>query len=277
MELIFNAKSFGGEQRVYRHRSSATGTDMAFSVFLPREALDGFACPTLVYLSGLACSWENVTVKGMAQFHAAKHGMIFVAPDTSPRGELVADDDNDAIGIGAGFYINATNEPWSAHYQMERYIAEELPDLLVDSLPVDEDALGVTGHSMGGHGALTLAMKYPGLFHSLSAFAPISNPTACKWGRQAFETYLGDDETQWLAHDASALMLSEGWDADILIDQGMADPYWEEQLRPWAFEAACRQTGTDLTLRLQGGYDHSYYFVSTFMADHIAWHAERLE
>ena len=277
MEQIFSTKSFGGEQRVYRHKSGVTGTDMEFAVFLPREALEGFACPTLFYLSGLTCTWENVTIKGSPQMHAAEHGLIFVAPDTSPRGETIADDERDNVGLGAGFYINATEEPWAAHYRMEDYLADELPSLLIDALPLDEDAFGITGHSMGGHGALTLAMKYPGLFHSVSAFAPITNPVNCPWGRVAFETYLGDKETEWSEHDACHLAVSEGWEGDILIDQGLSDPFLEEQLKPWAFEAACRRAGLDLTLRMQGGYDHSYYFVSTFLGDHMEWHSDRLE
>ena len=277
MELIEKAKSFGGEQRVYRHASSATGTDMEFGVFLPREALDGFACPALFYLSGLTCTWENVTTKGAPQMHAANHGMIFVAPDTSPRGDFVADEDSFDLGQGAGFYVNASEQPWADHFQMERYIAEELPELLLSALPLDEDAIGVTGHSMGGHGALTLAMKYPGLFHSVSAFAPITNPVNCPWGRKAFETYLGADENRWQDHDACMLALKAGWDGDILVDQGLADQFLTEQLKPWAFEEACRAAHIDLTLRMQGGYDHSYYFVSSFLADHMSWHADRLE
>ncbi|WP_319532779.1 S-formylglutathione hydrolase [uncultured Cohaesibacter sp.] len=277
MEQIQSMKSFGGEQRVYRHKSSVTGTDMEFAVFLPREALDGYFCPTLFYLSGLTCTWENVTTKGCPQMHAAKHGMIFVAPDTSPRGEEVANDPAYDLGQAASFYLNATEKPWAAHFQMESYLTEELPALLFDALPVDEDALGVTGHSMGGHGALTLAMRHPSLFHSVSAFAPITNPVDCPWGQKAFEAYLGSDQSKWAAHDACALVAEKGWDGDILIDQGLSDDFLENQLKPWAFEAACRKAGVDLTLRLHGGYDHSYYFISSFLADHMAWHADRLE
>ena len=277
MELVSSTKAFGGEQRVYRHKSRATGTDMEFAVFLPREALEGFVCPSLFYLSGLTCNWENVTTKGSPQMHAAKHGMIFVAPDTSPRGDKVANDESYSLGQGAGFYINATQDPWAAHYQMEDYLCKELPTLLVDALPLDEDALGITGHSMGGHGALSLAMKHPDLFHSVSAFAPIVNPLNCPWGRKAFELYLGEDESLWAAHDSCSLVLSKGWDGAILIDQGTADKFLEEELKPWSFEAACRKAGVDLTLRMQGGYDHSYYFVSSFLGDHMAWHADRLD
>lgn len=277
MEQVSSTKCFGGEQRVYRHKSKATGTDMEFAVFLPREALDGFYCPSLLYLSGLTCTWENVTTKGLPQMHAAKHGMIFIAPDTSPRGEGVANDDGYDLGQAASFYLNATEEPWAPHFQMENYLTNELPDLLFDALPVDEEALGITGHSMGGHGALTLAMRHPDLFHSVSAFAPITNPMDCPWGQKAFAAYLGSDESKWAEHDACALIKSAGWEGDILIDQGLADTFLAEQLKPWAFEAACREVGVDLTLRLQGGYDHSYYFIASFMADHFAWHADRLE
>lgn len=277
MEMISSVKCFGGEQRVYRHASTSTGTDMEFAVFLPREALDGFVCPTLFYLSGLTCTWENVMTKGFPQMHAAEHGMIFVAPDTSPRGEDVANDEGYDLGQGAGFYLNATQQPWAQHYRMEDYITKELPALLLESLPVDEDAIGITGHSMGGHGALTLAIKNPNLFHSVSAFAPIVNPMDCPWGEKAFAAYLGEDEGQRALYDACALIKEHGWEGDILVDQGMADSFLEEQLKPWAFEAACREAEVDLTLRLQGGYDHSYYFISTFLADHMAWHAARLD
>ena len=277
MELISKSKSFGGEQRVYRHKSRATGTDMDFAVFMPREALEGYYCPTLFYLSGLTCTWENVTTKGMPQLHAAKHGMIFVAPDTSPRGEVVANDDAYDLGQGAGFYLNATQDPWAKHFQMEDYVAEELPELLIDALPVDEEAIGVTGHSMGGHGALTLAMRHPTLFHSVSAFAPIANPMNCPWGEKAFSTYLGSNRDAWAQHDACSLVEQLGWEGDILIDQGLGDQFLDEQLKPWAFEAACRKAGVDLTLRLHGGYDHSYYFISSFLADHMAWHKDRLD
>nr|WP_321460814.1 S-formylglutathione hydrolase [uncultured Cohaesibacter sp.] len=277
MKLISKAKAFGGEQRVYRHQSKVTGTEMECAVFMPRQALEGFLCPTLFYLSGLTCSWEEVTMQGVPQMHAAKHGMIFVAPDTSPRGDNVADDSAYDLGQAASFYLNASEQPWADHYQMEDYLTSELPALLVDALPVDEDAIGICGHSMGGHGALTLALRHPSVFHSVSAFAPITNPCACPWGRKAFEVYLGADESLWEAHDACALVGTAGWKGDILIDQGLADEYLEEQLKPWAFEKACREAGVDLTLRLHGGYDHYYHFIASFMADHMEWHALRLE
>ncbi|WP_321447644.1 S-formylglutathione hydrolase [uncultured Cohaesibacter sp.] len=277
MKLISKAKAFGGEQRLYRHQSKVTGTEMEFSVFLPREALEGFVCPTLFYLSGLTCSWEEVVTQGLPQMHAAKHGLIFVAPDTSPRGDNVADDDAYDLGQSASFYLDATEEPWSDHFKMETYLTSELPKLLMGALPVDEDAMGITGHSMGGHGALTLALRHPTLFHSVSALAPITNPVACLWGRKAFEAYLGDEEAHWDDHDACALIAKLGWEGQILIDQGLADEYLEDQLKPWAFEKACRLANVDLTMRLHGGYDHYYHFIASFMANHIEWHAKRLE
>lgn len=276
LDLISSARAFGGEQRVYRHASAATGTDMEFAAFLPAEALRGEACPTLFYLSGLTCTWENATTKAGYQRLAAEYGLILIAPDTSPRGEGVANDAAYDLGQGAGFYIDATEAPWAPHFAMESYVAHELFDLVSAELPVWEGAVGVTGHSMGGHGALTLAMKHPDRFRSVSAFAPIVNPLDCPWGEKAFTAYLGADRAAWAAHDACHLVEHAGWSGDILIDQGTADGFLEEQLKPWAFERACRKAGVDLTLRMQGGYDHSYYFISTFLADHVAWHAARL-
>lgn len=276
LDLISSARAFGGEQRVYRHASAATGTDMEFAAFLPAEALRGEACPTLFYLSGLTCTWENATTKAGYQRLAAEYGLILVAPDTSPRGEGVANDAAYDLGQGAGFYVDATEAPWAPHFAMESYVARELFDLVAAELPVWEGAVGVTGHSMGGHGALTLAMKHPDRFRSVSAFAPIVNPLECPWGEKAFTAYLGADRAAWAAHDACHLVKQAGWTGDILIDQGTADGFLEEQLKPWNFERACREAGVDLTLRMQGGYDHSYYFISTFLADHVAWHAARL-
>lgn len=276
LDLISSARAFGGEQRVYRHASAATGTDMEFAAFLPAEALRGEACPTLFYLSGLTCTWENATTKAGYQRLAAEYGLILVAPDTSPRGEGVANDAAYDLGQGAGFYVDATEAPWAPHFAMESYVARELFDLVAAELPVWEGAVGITGHSMGGHGALTLAMKHPDRFRSVSAFAPIVNPLECPWGEKAFTAYLGADRTAWAAHDACHLVKQAGWTGDILIDQGTADGFLEEQLKPWNFERACREAGVDLTLRMQGGYDHSYYFISTFLADHVAWHAARL-
>jgi S-formylglutathione hydrolase len=276
LDLVSSARAFGGEQRVYRHASTATGTDMEFAAFLPAEALRGEACPTLVYLSGLTCTWENTTAKAGYQRLAAENAMIVIAPDTSPRGDGVADDAAYDLGQGAGFYVDATQTPWAPHFRMESYVADELMGLVTDQLPVWDSAIGITGHSMGGHGALTLAMKYPDLFRSVSAFAPIVNPIACPWGQKTLGAYLGEDRKIWEAHDACHLVRDTGWARDILIDQGSADGFLEEQLKPWAFDAACRAAGVELTLRMQGGYDHSYYFVSTFLPDHMAWHAERL-
>ena len=276
LDLISSARAFGGEQRVYRHASAATGTDMEFAAFLPAEALRGEACPTLFYLSGLTCTWENATTKAGYQRLAAEYGLILVAPDTSPRGEGVANDAAYDLGQGAGFYVDATEAPWAPHFAMESYVARELFDLVAAELPVWEGAVGITGHSMGGHGALTLAMKHPDRFRSVSAFAPIVNPLECPWGEKAFTAYLGADRAAWAAHDACHLVKQAGWSGDILIDQGTADGFLDEQLKPWNFERACREAGVDLTLRMQGGYDHSYYFISTFLADHVAWHAARL-
>ncbi|WP_417769880.1 S-formylglutathione hydrolase [Stappia sp.] len=276
LDLVSSARSFGGEQRVYRHASSATSTDMEFAAFLPAEALRGEACPTLVWLSGLTCTWENATTKAGYQRLAAEFGMIVLAPDTSPRGAEAANDEAYDLGQGAGFYIDASEAPWAPHFRMESYVADELMRVAAAELPVWEEAVGIAGHSMGGHGALTLAMKHPGLFRSVSAFAPIVNPAACPWGEKAFTAYLGSDRKAWTEHDACHLAASLGWERDILIDQGGADGFLEEQLRPWVFDTACRRAGIDLTLRMQGGYDHSYHFIASFLADHFAWHAERL-
>ncbi|GHB42491.1 S-formylglutathione hydrolase [Pseudovibrio japonicus] len=276
IELIKSWRCFDGEQRVYRYDSKATGTPMEFAVFLPRRALNGEECPTLMFLSGLTCTWENMVSKAGSQRAAAELGMIIVAPDTSPRGEEVADDDGWDMGKSAGFYLNATQEPWAKHYRMEEYITQELPEILEEYFPVDLSVLGLTGHSMGGHGALTLAIKNPGLFKSVSAFAPIVNPMNCPWGEKAFSGYLGADRSSWAQYDACELIRARGWKGRILIDQGSADDFLEEQLKPWVFEKACREEGVDLTLRMHGGYDHSYYCIASFMPDHIAWHYDEL-
>ncbi|MEP3280347.1 MAG: S-formylglutathione hydrolase [Stappiaceae bacterium] len=276
LDLISSNRCFNGEQRVYRHQSRSTGTDMEFGIFLPQEALGGEVCPALFYLSGLTCTWENVTSKAGAQRYCANSGIIFIAPDTSPRGEGVADDPAYDLGMGAGFYLDATEAPWSPHYKMETYISDELPEAVVDHFPIDEDAIGITGHSMGGHGALTLAFKHPELFRSVSAFAPIANPLDCPWGQKALSAYLGADHEAWLDFDACALAKIRGWERDILVDQGQADDFLSEQLKPWEFDSACREAGIDLTLRMHAGYDHSYYFISSFMEDHVNWHADRL-
>lgn len=278
-ETVSTSKAHGGTLGVYRHQSTATGTGMTFSVFLPPQADSGGKLPVLFYLSGLTCTHANVTDKGEYRRLCAELGLIFVAPDTSPRGEGVADDAEGAydFGLGAGFYVNATEEPFAAHFRMWDYVAYELPALIEDHFPVDPARMGITGHSMGGHGALTIGLTFPDKFKSLSAFAPIVAPGQVPWGHKALGGYLGPDRAKWRAHDATALVEDGKRPAgDILIDQGAADGFLAEQLRPELFEAACKAAGVNLTLRLQEGYDHSYNFISTFMDDHIRWHAERL-
>ncbi|MDT0509173.1 S-formylglutathione hydrolase [Novosphingobium sp. MMS21-SN21R] len=279
METVSTSKAHGGTQGVYKHDSAATGTGMTFSVFLPPQAENGGKLPVLIYLSGLTCTHANVTDKGEYRRICAELGIVFVAPDTSPRGEGVADDADAAydFGLGAGFYVNATQEPFARHYRMWDYIAQELPALQAEHFPVDLSRMGITGHSMGGHGALTLGLTYPEKFKSLSAFAPIVAPGQVPWGHKALGGYLGDDKAAWRAHDAVALIEDGRRPAGaILVDQGEADGFLVEQLRPELLDAACKAAGVDLTLRLQPGYDHSYNFISTFMEDHIRWHAERL-
>jgi len=252
---------------------------MTFSVFLPPQAVSGARLPVLLYLSGLTCTHANVTDKGEYRRACAEHGIVFVAPDTSPRGDGVADDPQGAydFGLGAGFYVNATQEPFARHYRMWDYIADELPALLERHFPVDLARMGITGHSMGGHGALTLGLTYPERFKSLSAFAPIVAPGQVPWGHKALAGYLGDDRAAWRAHDAVALIEDGKRPAGaVLVDQGKADGFLAEQLRPELLAAACAAAGVDLTLRMQPGYDHSYTFISTFMEDHIRWHAQRL-
>lgn len=283
LETVSTSKAHGGTLGVYKHESTSTGTGMTFSVFLPpraeTRAADGVKLPVLVYLSGLTCTHANVTDKGEYRKACAELGIVFVAPDTSPRGEGVADDAEGAydFGLGAGFYVNATQEPFAQHYRMWDYIAEELPALLGANFPVDLGRMGITGHSMGGHGALTLGLTYPDRFKSLSAFAPIVAPGQVPWGHKALGGYLGDDHAAWRKHDAVALIEDGKRPAGaVLVDQGDADGFLAEQLRPELLDAACKAAGIDLTLRLQPGYDHSYNFISTFMDDHIRWHAERL-
>ncbi|MBX9885634.1 MAG: S-formylglutathione hydrolase [Novosphingobium sp.] len=278
-ETVSSSKAHGGTLGVYRHQSTATGTGMTFSVFLPPQVETGAKLPVLFYLSGLTCTHANVTDKGEYRRACAEHGIVFVAPDTSPRGEGVADDADGAydFGLGAGFYVNATEAPFAAHYRMWDYIAHELPALIADHFPVDPARMGITGHSMGGHGALTIGLTFPDKFKSLSAFAPIVAPGQVPWGHKALGGYLGPDAAAWRAHDATALVEDGQRPAgDILIDQGAADNFLAEQLRPELFEAACKAAGVDLTLRLQDDYDHSYNFISSFMDDHIRWHAQRM-
>jgi S-formylglutathione hydrolase len=277
-ELLSAHACFGGAQRVYQHASREIGLPMKFSVYLPPQALQGARRPALVYLAGLTCNEDTFMTKAGAQRLAAELGLILVAPDTSPRGANVPGEaDAWDFGVGAGFYLDATQTPWATHWRMESYLTRELLPLLGAHLPMDLERVGIFGHSMGGHGALTLALRHPGVFKSVSAFAPIAAPRQCPWGRKAFGGYLGADESAWLAHDASALMAAQAtppYPGGILIDQGLADKFLlENQLLPEVFEAACAQVGQPLTLRRQPGYDHGYYFIQTFMADHLAHHA----
>lgn len=276
METVSQSKAFGGTQGVYRHAAATTGTDMTFSVYVPPHD-EGAKLPVLWYLSGLTCTHANVTDKGEYRRACAEHGIIFVAPDTSPRGEGVPDDAAWDFGQGAGFYVDATEAPWSANFRMRSYIEDELPGLIATEFPMADLARqGITGHSMGGHGALTVALRNPGRFRSVSAFAPISSPLHCAWGEKALGGYLGADRASWLPYDACAL-IDDGARVDaILIDQGDADPFLSDQLKPDLLQRACERAGGDLTLRMQPGYDHSYHFIATFMEDHIAWAADRL-
>jgi S-formylglutathione hydrolase len=276
METVSEALAFGGTQGVYRHASSSTGTDMTFSVYVPPHE-PGAKLPIVWYLSGLTCTHANVTDKGEYRRACAELRLILVAPDTSPRGEGVPDDPAWDFGQGAGFYVDATQEPWSANFRMWSYIAEELPALVAARFPVDMARQGITGHSMGGHGALTIALRHPNRFRSVSAFAPIVAPAQVPWGEKAFTGYLGEDRSAWDRHDAVALIGAGARLPDLLVDQGDADPFLVEQLRPELLQDACTAAGIPLTLRLQPGYDHSYLFVSTFMRDHVAWHAQRLK
>ncbi|MEO0546612.1 MAG: S-formylglutathione hydrolase [Pseudomonadota bacterium] len=281
LETISEGLSHGGTQGVYRHSSEVCGCDMTFAVFVPPQAMEGNGDqkhPVLWYLSGLTCTHANVMDKGEYRAHAAEHGVIIVCPDTSPRGEGVPDEaDNWQFGSGAGFYLDATEQPWSKNYRTRNYILDELSDLIANRFPVDMDSQGVFGHSMGGHGALTFALNNPKRFRSCSAFAPIVNPSTADWSRTAFQRYLGDDEADWAAYDATRLVEDGHRFSEFLIDQGEADGFLDDGLRPWLFEAACKTANIPLTLRMQPGYDHSYNFISTFMGDHIAWHAERLK
>ncbi|QNA84601.1 S-formylglutathione hydrolase [Sphingomonas sp. So64.6b] len=275
LQTVSTNKAFGGVQGVYRHQSEATGTPMTFSVFVP-EHETGATLPVLWYLSGLTCTHANVTDKGDYHRACADAGIIFIAPDTSPRGEGVADDDAYDFGQGAGFYVDATEEPWAPHFRMRSYIEDELPALIAAEFPVDMMRQGITGHSMGGHGALTIGLRNAGRFKSISAFAPIVSPLDCPWGEKALGGYLGNDRSEWRTYDACALIADGARVPDLLVDQGDADQFLAEQLKPDLLRAACDAAGIDLNLRMQPGYDHSYYFISTFMADHVRWHAERL-
>ncbi|BAV66058.1 S-formylglutathione hydrolase [Sphingobium cloacae] len=277
METLSTHRAHGGAQGVHRHASAATGTEMTFSVFVPPHA-EGARLPVVWYLSGLTCTHANVTEKGEFRRACAELGLIFVAPDTSPRGEGVADDPEGAydFGLGAGFYVDATQPPFAAHYRMWSYVTEELPALIAAHFPADMARQSIMGHSMGGHGALTIGLTFPDRFRAVSAFAPIAAPARVPWGEKALAGYLGDDRTAWRAHDAVALIEDGARLPDLLVDQGDADPFLEEQLRTPLLEEACRAAGQKATIRMQPGYDHSYYFISTFMDEHLRWHADRL-
>ena len=274
MKTISENACFGGTQGVYSHTSKVCNCEMTFAVFLPEEARDG-PVPVLWYLSGLTCTHENAMTKAGAQGWAAEHGIAVVFPDTSPRGADVADDEAYDLGKGAGFYVNATQDPWAPHFQMWSYIADELPALIGANFEIDMERQAITGHSMGGHGALTLAMNLPGRFASVSAFAPITNPAASDWGRKQLSAYLGDDETVWARHDATMMMEKTGFDGPVLIDQGASDQFLD-LLKPEALSHAMATKRQNGTFRMQPGYDHSYFFVSTFMEDHVAFHADAL-
>ena len=279
MEMISEHACFGGIQRFYKHDSDAIGLPMRFSVYIPAQA-QGARLPALFYLAGLTCSEETFPTKAGAQRFASEEGIILISPDTSPRGAGVpGESDSWDFGVGAGFYLDATQEPWSHNYRMESYI-HELRALVCDELPVDSARIGIFGHSMGGHGALTLALRRPDLFRSVSAFAPIAAPTLCPWGHKAFRGYLGEDKAQWAQHDASVLMArceQAPFPGGILIDQGMADKFLAEQLYPAMFEEACAKAGQPLELRRHAGYDHGYYFISSFIADHVRFHSRQLK
>ncbi len=274
METRSENRCFGGVQGVYAHRSEACGCDMTFGLFLPEDAGQG-PVPVLWYLSGLTCTHENAMTKAGAQVWAASEGVALVFPDTSPRGEGVADAEAYDLGQGAGFYVDATEPPWARHFRMWRYVAEELPALVFGNFALDPERQGVTGHSMGGHGALTLAMNLPGRYRSVSAFAPIANPTQSDWGRRQFSAYLGGDEDRWAAHDATVLMRQKGFEGPVLIDQGADDPYFD-LLKPAALAEAIASRGQDAICRMHKGHDHSYFFVASFMEDHLTFHADAL-
>ncbi|ETX27946.1 S-formylglutathione hydrolase [Roseivivax isoporae] len=273
MDIVSQNRSFGGVQAVYRHPSNTCGCEMTFAAYLPPQSRSG-PVPVLWYLSGLSCTHENAMTRGGFQEHAARHGLAVIFPDTSPRGESVADDPDDDLGQGAGFYLNATRDPWARNFRMYDYILHELRSLVLEHLPV-ADRHGITGHSMGGHGALTLALRNSEMFESVSAFAPIANPTRSDWGRKQLSAYLGDDESAWSHHDSTLLLEELGWKSDILVDQG-ADDQFLDLLRPEALADTMARRRQPGRVRLQRGYDHSYYFVNTFACDHVAWHAERL-
>ncbi len=277
MELVETHASFGGQLNVYDHASDACNCTMRFAVYTPPQAKDG-PVPVLWYLSGLTCNWSNVMEKsGIIRF-ASEYGLMLIAPDTSPRGDDVPNDEAYDLGQGAGFYINATEAPWAKHFQMESYVIDELPKLIASKIPdADMSRQSVTGHSMGGHGAITLHLKNPGLFKSVSAFAPIIAPSQVPWGHKAFSTYIGDDQEAWKAHDACELVRTSPSDVEILVDQGTADNFLDEQLKTHLFAAACAESIQKVEINMRDGYDHSYYFVASFLGEHFEWHAAALK
>ncbi|KDB50807.1 S-formylglutathione hydrolase [Sphaerotilus natans subsp. natans DSM 6575] len=275
MERIEQHASFGGRQEVWTHHSEALGGPARFGVYLPPAALAGERCPVLYWLSGLTCTEQNFITKAGVQQHAAAHGLIVVAPDTSPRGAEVADDPAYDLGQGAGFYLDATQAPWSAHFRMETHVVHELPGWIEAHFPAS-DRRAISGHSMGGHGALSLALRHPGRYASVSAFAPIVAPRQVPWGQKAFAAYLGDDPAAWAAHDTVALIAQATERLPLLVDQGEADDFLSVQLRPELLRAACEAAGHPLTLRIHPGHDHSYYFIASFIGEHVAWHARAL-
>ncbi len=276
MQVVSQQRCFGGVQGVYQHTSAVTGTEMQFAVYTPPQAQQQ-PVPVVWYLSGLTCTPENVITKSGVQRYLAEHGMMLVAPDTSPRGAGIAgEQESYDFGVGAGFYVDATEPPWNRHYRMYRYIVVELADLINREFPADRDRQGITGHSMGGHGALTIGLKHPDQFQSISAFSPICAATQCDWGRKALRGYLGDDPESWRQYDATELIGQGRRSGEILIDQGEADEFLEPQLQPQLFAAACRDAEQALQLRMQPGYDHSYFFIASFIGEHIAFHARAL-
>jgi S-formylglutathione hydrolase len=276
IETVSESKSFGGIQGVYRHDSASTGTPMTFAVYVPQH-VPGAKLPVLWWLSGLTCTHVNVMDKGEYRKACAQHGIVFVAPDTSPRGDDVPDDPEYDFGKGAGFYVDATQDPWSRHFHMRSYIERELPPIVAANFPVDMDRQAISGHSMGGHGALTVSLRNPGRFRSTSAFAPIVSPMNCPWGEKALGGYLGDDRAAWREYDACALIEDGARLPELLVDQGTADNFLDSQLKTHLLDEACRNVDMPAQIRMQEGYDHSYFFITTFMAEHIAWHAERLK
>ena len=275
MDIIQSNKIFNGNHHVCSHYSESTQCDMTFSVFVP-EHQPSEKLKTLVWLSGLTCSEENFRLKSGVQRIASELKMIIVSPDTSPRGEGVPDNENYALGQAAGFYLDATEPPWNKHFNMYTYITKDLIEIMGDNFPIDMDKTGIFGHSMGGHGALTIAIKNPELFKSVSAFAPICSPTKVGWGENAFAIYLGDQQSKWLEYDATELILNRGWHSDILIDQGLDDEYLDQYLKPGLLQEACKQKNIPIKLRQLEGYDHSYFFIASFIEDHLRWHDERL-